>query len=194
MAVNDDDGESLQGMILLIPLFKTIQFFICACSVATCFGTSETAYTVQRYFLMLLVAAETVCRTAISCFFYLIANGWGVMRFDYDPLQATNCARFLGLAYLCHSAYFVTTGPFSIHLYLRAVLVVFYIYAALKVARATVKQLGVLHAHESFIRMTNMHAQFRPAIQLKRQMLRTNAVLAIIYCFAIIAGLNSHWG
>ena len=57
---------------------------------------------------MLLVAAETVNRTAIACFFYLIANGWGILHFDFDPLQATSCAKFLGLAYICHSSYYVT--------------------------------------------------------------------------------------
>ena len=70
----------------MIPLFKTIQCFILAISLMSCYGEGRTAYNFQRYVLMLIVAAETVNRTCIACFFYLIANGWGVLRFDFDPL------------------------------------------------------------------------------------------------------------
>ena len=88
---------------------------------------------------MLLVAAETVSRTAIGSMFYMIANGWGVLNFDYDPLEATNCAKFLAIAYLCHSSYFVTVGPWSVHLYIRAILILFYLGAGYKVYRRTSK-------------------------------------------------------
>ena len=59
---------------------------------------------------MLLVGVETIERTAISCFFYLTAAGWGVMWVDYDPFMSASGAKFLGVAYICHSAYFITVG------------------------------------------------------------------------------------
>ena len=76
-----------------------------------CYATGHLAVNTQRYLLMLLVAAETVNRTAIASMFYMIGKGWGILNFDYDPLEATNCAKFLAIAYLCHSSYFVTVGP-----------------------------------------------------------------------------------
>ena len=111
----------------------------------------------QRYLLMLLVAVETVSRTAISCFFYLIANGWGVMRFDYDPLEATNAAKFLGIAYLCHSAYFVTVGTWRVHLYIRAILILFYLFTCQKVLSRSVKNQKILARNSGYLRTTNLY-------------------------------------
>ena len=105
--------------MLLIPCFKAVLMFFLMISLLCCYSESFTAFNLQRYVLMLLVAAETVSRTAIGCFFYLIANGWGVLCFDFDPLQATNCAKFLGIAYICHSSYFVTFGATTVHTYIR---------------------------------------------------------------------------
>ena len=155
-------------MIIMIPLFKAIQLSLFDVSVATCFGTSRTSWNIQRYLLMFLVAAETVNRTAIACFFYLIATGWGVLRFDYDPLQATNCARFLGVAYLCHSAYLVTAGAFTVHLYLRGAVILFYVISAFNIVRKTGKSLATLATNENYLRRSNLLQQFRPVIHLKR--------------------------
>ena len=72
--VNAHDSESVQSCIMLIPLFKVIHFFLFVCSMLCCLGTTDTAVNLQRYLLMLLVASETVNRTAIACFFYLISH------------------------------------------------------------------------------------------------------------------------
>ena len=117
---------------------------------------------------MLLVASETLSRTAIACFFYLIANGWGVLNFDYDPIEAINCAKFLGLAYLCHSAYFITVGAWTMHLYIRAILIIFYVANTYKIAKRTSTSLSLLSRNEGYLRITNLHNQFRAAIALKR--------------------------
>ena len=39
-----------------------------------CTHDSSASYTIQRYLLMLLVAAETVSRTCIATIIYLVAN------------------------------------------------------------------------------------------------------------------------
>ena len=46
-------------------------------------------------------------------------KGWGTLRFDMDPLEAMNCAKFMLLAYITHSSYFVTVGADTVHMYLR---------------------------------------------------------------------------
>ena len=69
-----NNGESVQYCLILIPCFKTVQWFFNLISLWSCTSESYTSYNMQRYLLMLLVAAETVSRTCIACFFYLIAN------------------------------------------------------------------------------------------------------------------------
>ena len=66
--------ESLQNCMLLLPCFKTVQWFFTMISLWSCTSESYTSYNMQRYLLMLLVAAETVSRTGIACFLYLVAN------------------------------------------------------------------------------------------------------------------------
>ena len=105
---------------------------------------------------MLLVASETVNRTAISCFFYLIANGWGILHFDFDPMHATNVARFLGLAYISHSSYFVTFGAFTVHRYIRFILIAFYSYLAYKFTETTRRKLNLIAEREAYLREVNM--------------------------------------
>ena len=79
---------------------------------------------------MLLVAAETINRTCIATLLYLIANvslhhfltitqGWDTMRFYFEPDEATRVAKCLGLAYISHSAFFVTVDAASMHFVLR---------------------------------------------------------------------------
>jgi len=152
-----DDIDSLQSMIVMIPIFKTVQLSVFAINLGTCYGSGHLAVNMQRYLLMLLVATETVSRTAIACFFYLIANGWGILRFDYDPLEATNCAKFLGIAYLCHSSYFVTVGSWRVHLYIRGVLILFYLVTCLKIIRRTLRNQMTLKRNVNYLRTANLY-------------------------------------
>ena len=105
-----------------------------AVNLCLCAHNTRGAYTVQRYLLMLLVAAETVSRTCIATLLFLIANvsacflpyssssvlqGWDTMRFYFEPEEATQVAKCLGIAYICHSAYFVTIDAVSMHVTIR---------------------------------------------------------------------------
>ena len=138
------DLDSIQSILIVVPLFKVVQCVMFSISLGLCYMESDIAINTQRYLLMLLVAAETVSRTAIATMFYMIANGWGVLNFDYDPLEAVNSAKFIAIAYLCHSSYFVTEGPWSVHLYLRAILILFYIGASYKIIRRTSESFSTL--------------------------------------------------
>ena len=41
------------------------------------------------------------------------------MRFYFEPDEATRVAKCLGIAYICHSAYFVTIDASSMHFIIR---------------------------------------------------------------------------
>lgn len=41
------------------------------------------------------------------------------MRFYFEPEEATQVAKCLGIAYICHSAYFVTIDAVSMHFIIR---------------------------------------------------------------------------
>ena len=80
------------------------------------------------------------------------------------------------------------------HLYVRAILIFFYVANSYKVAKRTAKSLSLLSRNEGYLRTTNLHNQFWAAIALKRSMLRVNAIMGITYNLAIVVGLNCHWG
>ena len=102
-----------------------------AINLVLCSHESSVSYSMQRYLLMLLVAAETIHRTCIATILYLISNvststklkkcvqGWDIMRFYFEPEEASRVAKCLGVAYVCHSAYFVTIDAVSMHYVLR---------------------------------------------------------------------------
>ena len=58
----------------MMPLFKSIYYIILIASLICCYYESFAVYNLQRYFLMLQVVTETVTRTAIGVFFFLIAK------------------------------------------------------------------------------------------------------------------------
>ena len=97
---------------------------------------------------MLSVASETVIRTTIGAFFFLVSKGWGTLHFDFDPLQATNCAKFLGAAYIVHSSYFVTVGADTAHTYIRFAVIAFYVCLIYLVVKATLTCLRELQSSE----------------------------------------------
>ena len=95
-------------------------------SFSLCYSENLAAITIQKYILMLLLATETVSRTAISAIFYCIATGQGTLRFYFDADDATKTAKILGIAYLSHSAFFVTTDVMELHNMIRYFLIAFY--------------------------------------------------------------------
>ena len=188
-------SESLQQCILLIPIFKTIYYAFVLLNAMCCFGHSVTAVTsTQRYILMLLVASETLNRTAISCFMYLIAHGWGTLAFDLDPLQAFDCAKFLGLAYICHSFYFMTFGAFIVHVYVRYILMIFYMGVIYKLVGVTLKSEATVTMEEVQMRDENfpdfqMLDRFAEPLRLKKAMLWRNLCIGLLYAGSILVGL-----
>ena len=72
-AVDDMSGD-LQACYVLIPIFKAVQQIFTIISLAMCSANSNTAIQVQRYTVMLELAAETVSRTATITVFYLVAS------------------------------------------------------------------------------------------------------------------------
>ena len=46
-------------------------------------------------------------------------QGWDIMRFYFEPEEATRVAKCLGLAYISHSAYFVTVDASNMHCVIR---------------------------------------------------------------------------
>ena len=64
---------------------------------------------------MLLIACETVFRTGVLAVLYIVATGWDTMKFNFSNRQALNASKCLGIAYVFHSAYFITTDADGLH-------------------------------------------------------------------------------
>ena len=130
-------------------------------SFSLCYSENLAAITIQKYILMLLLATETVSRTAIAAIFYLIATvstkflltrskGWGTLRFYFDADEATKTAKILGVAYLSHSAFFVTTDVIELHNAIRYFLIVFYLLLSLFLVNESTKSLRCLRKAELY--------------------------------------------
>ena len=57
---------------------------------------------------MFEIAGETVFRTGVLSALYIVASGWDTVKFYFSPQQIRNSSKTLVLAYMCHSAYFIT--------------------------------------------------------------------------------------
>jgi len=68
------ERETVQYTIVLIPLFKAIYYVLFLGSLMCCYSSSDSVFNLQRCLLMLLVAAETITRTTIGVFFFLISR------------------------------------------------------------------------------------------------------------------------
>ena len=89
---DDIDSDSVQCVIVMIPFIKAAQMCMVLLSFSLCYSDNLAAITMQKYILMLLLATETVCRTAIAALFYIIAT----VRFF---LSITHYNEILGLGH-----------------------------------------------------------------------------------------------
>ena len=58
----------------MVPLLKFIYYILFLGSLLCCYGESSAVESLQKYILMFLVVSETVTRTAIGVFFFLISK------------------------------------------------------------------------------------------------------------------------
>jgi len=121
-------------------------------SFGLCYTDSLTGITLQRYVLMLLLACETVCRTCMATVIYMIAAGWGTLRFFFDSEEATKTAKILGCSYLTHSAFFVTMDIPPLHAAMRNTLIAFYVCIALFMACENRNSIRIIERNEAFAR------------------------------------------
>lgn len=154
---------------------------------------------------MLLLATETVSRTAIAALFYLIAavsnfvkekfisfvkiQGWGTLRFDFDVDEATKTAKILGIAYLSHSAFFVTTDVIELHNVIRYFLVGFYALLALSLFYESRKSLRVLNLNEEFTLEHAIYNTYEETFRLKRKLITDHCFIVLFYCIGIFSCL-----
>ena len=64
--------------------------------------------TANKYLIMGLISFETLYQTMLLTMFFVIAKGWGIVRFYVLREEATHVTIALGSVYLHYSAFFVT--------------------------------------------------------------------------------------
>lgn len=94
---------------------------------------STSAISINPIMGFILILIETYVRTIIATSFYLVANGWGVLRFDASPMATMSCVKFIFVTFILHCALFTSEGTGDIHVYIRVVIVIYYAFTALTV-------------------------------------------------------------
>jgi len=92
-----------------MPIGKCLILVVVIVDYSICDRNTSVAITFNRYLLMTGIALETVLRTGVITFFYLVSSGWNTVRFElHGARDASRVTKCMGLAYLTHSAYLVT--------------------------------------------------------------------------------------
>lgn len=97
----------LQKVILAFPIFKALHSIIITANIALCHD-QEMWETANKYLIMGLISFETLFQTILLTTIYVVARGWGIVRFYILREEATYITIALGLVYLHYSAFFVT--------------------------------------------------------------------------------------
>lgn len=97
----------LQKILLAFPTLKALHTLIVTTNIALC-SDQELWETANKYMIMGLISFETLFHTVLLTMFFVVAKGWGVVRFYVLREEATHVTIALGAVYLHYSAFFVT--------------------------------------------------------------------------------------
>lgn len=117
-------------------------------------------------------------------------QGWGTLRFFFDNEEVTRTAKILSVAYLTHSAFFVTTDVVDLHTLLRYFVIGFYSLLVLHLVLETRRSVRIIERNENFARDNVFLEQFEESHALKKQLLGKHLRLALLYCLGILTCLS----
>lgn len=128
------DNCSLQRTIASIPMLKVLQYMSLGSALTVC-----SRPVINHIMTFLLIFIETYIRTLIATSFFLVANGWGVLRFDASPLETMSCMKFICTTFILHCALYTSEGTGDTHVYMRLAIVIYYAFTAFMVLKQAQK-------------------------------------------------------
>jgi hypothetical protein len=105
---------------------KAMESLINSLYLDSCPWVSQTNLT-EKYIDMARISIVTFAYTVLLAFLYLLSKGWQTLQFQMSRSQATQCLVIMGSAYLCYSAYFLSTDFEEIKRIMKVVMAAFYL-------------------------------------------------------------------
>jgi hypothetical protein len=177
--------------VCFIPLLRVITLLLSVVSLGLCTAEKDAAISYHHYMLMLQLASETVNRTGIMTIYYLVASGWETMRDYFEHFEAGSTAKVLGLAYICHSSYFITIGTTTLHEVAKYCLLTFYAIMLYKSCSNIIKNILTINKNQRFIRRIGL-ATFEESLALKKRIMVRHLISCVLYMIAVAISVGIH--